>query len=159
MPKVTIRQNYVLVTFGGAGGQHACAIARPLDMRQILIHPYAGVLSAYGIGLADVRRHREVSVLKRLTPETLQGLEEVFDDLVTSAIEDVIREEVPSDRIGEPLRSLDLRYEGIESSINIPQPDNGDYASAYEVLHEQMFGYRRPGVRSRLSRQGSRSSA
>ncbi|MEZ6145831.1 MAG: hydantoinase B/oxoprolinase family protein [Planctomycetaceae bacterium] len=114
-------------------------------MRQILIHPYAGVLSAYGIGMADVRRHREVSVLKRLTPEPLRDLEEVFNDLATAAIGDVIREEVPSDRIGEPLHSLDLRYEGIEASINIPEPDKGDYASAYESLHEQMFGYRRSG--------------
>ncbi|MCA9111402.1 MAG: hydantoinase B/oxoprolinase family protein, partial [Planctomycetaceae bacterium] len=137
--------DYVLVTFGGAGGQHACAIARALGMRQILIHPYAGVLSAYGIGLADVRRHREVSVLKRLTPETLRDLEDVFNDLASAAIGDVIREEVPSDRIGTPLRSLDLRYEGIESSINIPQPEDDDFASAYESLHEQMFGYRRPG--------------
>ncbi len=137
--------DYVLVTFGGAGGQHACAIARALGMRQVLIHPFAGVLSAYGIGMADVRRQREVSVLKRLTPEALSELEAVFAGLETSTIEDVIHEEVPSDRIGSPQRSLDLRYEGIESSINIPQPDDGDFASTYESLHEQMYGYRRPG--------------
>ncbi|MBX3438472.1 MAG: hydantoinase, partial [Planctomycetaceae bacterium] len=64
--------DHVLVTFGGAGGQHACAIARKLGMRQILIHPYAGLLSAYGIGLADVRRHQERAVLQRLSEQTLK---------------------------------------------------------------------------------------
>jgi 5-oxoprolinase (ATP-hydrolysing) len=55
--------DYVLVTFGGAGGQHACALARALGFRQVLIHPLAGLLSAYGIGLADVRRFGEAAVL------------------------------------------------------------------------------------------------
>ncbi|MCA9077847.1 MAG: hydantoinase B/oxoprolinase family protein [Planctomycetaceae bacterium] len=137
--------DYVLVTFGGAGGQHACAIARSLGMKQVLIHPYAGVLSAYGIGMADVRRQRETSVLKRLSDETLHELEAVFTELETATTDDVRREDVPAERITPPLRSLDLRYEGIEASINIPQPDDGDYASAYESLHEQMYGYRREG--------------
>ncbi|MFN5728245.1 MAG: hydantoinase/oxoprolinase family protein, partial [Pseudanabaena sp.] len=53
---------YVLCCFGGAGGQHACAIADVLGMTQVFIHPYAGVLSAYGIGLADVRTIRDRSV-------------------------------------------------------------------------------------------------
>lgn len=137
--------DYVLVTFGGAGGQHACAIARSLGMRQVLIHPYAGVLSAYGIGMADVRRQRETSVLKRLSNETLRDLEAVFSELEMATTDDVLREDVPAERITPPLRSLDLRYEGIESSINIPQPEDDDFASAYESLHEQMYGYRRDG--------------
>ena len=136
---------YVLVTFGGAGGQHACAIARLLGMRRILIHPFAGILSAYGIGLADVRRHREASVLKPLTPEKLEELAGTFSELELLAVQDVRRDDIPPERIDPPLRSLDLRYEGIESVINVPQPDDGDYAQAYEALHEQMYGYRRTG--------------
>ena len=69
--------DYVLVTFGGAGGQHACAIARELGIRDVLVHPYAGILSAYGMGLADVRRFGQQSVLRPLDSSTLEDLEQV----------------------------------------------------------------------------------
>ena len=132
---------YVLVTFGGAGAQHACALARLLGMRQILIHPFAGIFSAYGIGLADVRRHREASVLARLTPESLQTVEATFAELERQAVDDVRRDGVPAEQIEPPLRSLDLRYAGVEASINVPEPEDGDYAAAYEAAHKQMYGY------------------
>ena len=137
--------DYVLVTFGGAGGQHACAIAKLLGIWQILLHPFAGILSAYGIGLADVRRHREASVLKRLDDSTLSAVGTVLDRLEHAAIEEVIADGIPKENITSPVRSLDLRYEGIESTINIPQPEDNDYRAAYEAMHEQMFGYRREG--------------
>jgi 5-oxoprolinase (ATP-hydrolysing) len=136
---------YVLVSFGGAGGQHACALARLLGMSRVLIHPYAGILSAYGIGLADVRSHRERAVLQPLTTETLAGLEGLFEEMEQAARADVRREEILADRIDRPVRSLDLRYQGIESTINVLQPDDGDYRGRYEALHEQMYGYRRAG--------------
>src|SRR5690606_16125693 len=71
----------VLATFGGAGAQDACAIARSLGIRQVLIHRFAGILSAYGIGLADVRRFSERSVLKPCSDETLRELETEFADM------------------------------------------------------------------------------
>jgi 5-oxoprolinase (ATP-hydrolysing) len=135
--------DYVLVTFGGAGGQHACAIARMLGVRQILLHPFAGILSAYGIGLADVRRHREAPVLGRIGPQTLAELEPTFLDLEQAAVEEVRQDGIRDEQIDPPLRSLDMRYEGIESTLTIPQPADGDYRAAYEALHQQMFGYRR----------------
>ncbi len=137
--------DHVLVTFGGAGGQHACAIARTLGMRQVLVHPYAGILSAYGMGLADVRRHRECSVLRRLSADSLAEMEPTFAAMETAAIEEIQREDVPSSHIAPPERSLDLRYEGVEATINVPQPADGDYAAAYEAQHEQLYGYRRSG--------------
>ncbi len=137
--------DHVLVTFGGAGGQHACAIARTLGIRQVLIHPYAGILSAYGMGLADIRRHRECSVLKRLSADSLAELEPTFAALEAAAIDDIQFEDVPSDRISAPERSFDLRYEGVEATINVPQPSDGDYTTAYEARHEQLYGYRRSG--------------
>lgn len=137
--------DYVLVTFGGAGGQHACAIARTLGIRQILIHPYAGILSAYGIGLADIHRHRECSILKRLSDVALSGLEQTFSELEEAAINEIRAEDVPADCILSPSRSLDLRYEGVEAAINVPQPDDGDYGAAYEARHERLYGYRRSG--------------
>lgn len=137
--------DYVLVTFGGAGGQHACAIAALLGIRQILIHPLAGILSAYGIGLADVRRHREAPVLELLSGETLSALEDQLASLERLAIDDVLAEGIAPDRLLPATRSLDLRYLGVESFINIPRPEDGDYRREYERLHQQLFGYRRPG--------------
>lgn len=137
--------DYALVTFGGAGGQHACALAEELGVRSILAHPLAGVLSAYGIGLADVRRQAERSVLRPWTPAALADLEPVFQEVETLLLTEVRSEGVAEPQITTPARSLDLRYQGVESAINIPQPDDGDYARAYEAAHEQLYGYRRTG--------------
>jgi 5-oxoprolinase (ATP-hydrolysing) len=137
--------DYVLVTFGGAGGQHACALARALGFQQVLIHPLAGLLSAYGIGLADVRRFGEAAVLKPYSAATLEELEPIFVELERRAAREVRDEGVPSERIRRPIRSLDLRYRDIEATINIPRPEDGDYARRYEELHQQLYGYRRTG--------------
>ena len=85
-------KEYALVTFGGAGGQHACAVADELGIETILVHPLAGILSAYGIGLADVRRHAEQSILTRLSTETLTEVHSLFD-----AMEERLREEILSE--------------------------------------------------------------
>jgi 5-oxoprolinase (ATP-hydrolysing) len=137
--------DYVLVPFGGAGPQHACAMARALGIHTILVHPHAGVLSAYGIGLADVRRMREQAVLKLYSPAVLRGLEPVFQALSAVARSEVLADRVPESNIRTPSRSLDMRYQGIESTINVPQPADGDFAARYEQLHEQLYGYRRAG--------------
>jgi 5-oxoprolinase (ATP-hydrolysing) len=137
--------DYVLVAFGGAGGQHACAVARELGVRQILISPQAGVLSAYGIGLADVRRYGERSVLEPYSPETLAKLEPVWRELAETARREVLADGVAAEFVGPPVRSLDLRYRGVEATLNVPLPADGDFAARYEQLHEQLYGYRRPG--------------
>ena len=134
--------DYVLVTFGGAGGQHACAIARALGIRRILIHPYAGILSAYGMGLADVRRFGEQAVLKPYSGETLGGLELLFERLEQQARSEVLAEQIPPEQILSPIRSLEMRYQGVEATINVTCPADGDYAAEYERLHEQLYGYR-----------------
>ncbi|HUE13907.1 MAG TPA: hydantoinase B/oxoprolinase family protein [Planctomycetaceae bacterium] len=136
---------YVLVTFGGAGGQHACAIARALGIRQVLIHPHAGVLSAYGIGLADVRRFRERAVLQPYSVETLAALERLFLEIETAARREVLADGVTEAHVRPPIRSLDLRYQGVESAINVVRPADGDFAARYGELHEQLYGYRRDG--------------
>ncbi|QDU38742.1 Acetophenone carboxylase gamma subunit [Maioricimonas rarisocia] len=137
--------DYALVTFGGAGGQHACAIARSLGTHQILLHPYAGILSAYGMGLADVRRFGEQSVLKTCSADTLEEIEPAFQQLEERLRDDVIAEGVPADQVQPGRRSLDMRYVGVESTINVPLPEDGNYAARYEELHEQLYGYRHTG--------------
>jgi len=133
--------DYVLVTFGGAGAQHACSIAAELGIQDVLVHPFAGILSAYGMGLADVRRFAERSVLRPFDDETLADLEEVFAELEDQASEEVRAEGVLDERIARPLRTLEIRYQGVEAAIAVPRPDDGDYASRYAQLHQQLYGY------------------
>lgn len=133
--------DYALTTFGGAGAQHACGIARSLGIHTILIHPFAGILSAYGMGLADIRRHGERAVLDRYSNETLERIEPLFTELEDAAREQVADEGIAPEHIGLPTRSLDMRYQGAESTINVARPDDGDYAAAFEAFHEQLYGY------------------
>ena len=146
--------DYALVTFGGAGAQHACALARSLGMTRILSHPHAGVLSAYGIGLADVRRLKEQSVLKPLSGETLGELEPLFRELERAARDEVVAEGISPQFIDTPIRSLELRYRGIEGTILIEAlavAESGDhdtsahsfdhYANSYAERHRQLYGY------------------
>ena len=76
---------YVLATFGGAGGQHACAVADALGMTEVLIHPLAGVLSAYGMGLASVTAMRETAVEAELSGGLLARLDQVAGELEAAA--------------------------------------------------------------------------
>lgn len=133
--------DYALVCFGGAGAQHACVMAESLGMRRILIHPLASLLSAYGIGLADVRRFGERSILRRYDDIASEELELIFTDLEQSARAEVVAEGVPPERMKPPIRSLDLRYVGVESVIRVTCPDDGDYAAKYAEIHQQLYGY------------------
>ncbi|MDA0835457.1 MAG: hydantoinase B/oxoprolinase family protein [Planctomycetota bacterium] len=133
--------DYVMVTFGGAGAQHSCALARELGMSRILIHPWAGVLSAYGIGLADVRRFGEQAVLKPYSDDVVGEIEPLFRDIERRLRSEVQSEGVPDERIVPPRRSLDLRYKWVEAIINVTRPEDGDYAREYAAAHRQLYGY------------------
>ncbi|MBX3452070.1 MAG: hydantoinase B/oxoprolinase family protein [Planctomycetaceae bacterium] len=144
--KVSVAKGYdpadhVLVTFGGAGGQHACELARLLGIGRVLSHPHAGLLSAYGIGLADVRRFREQAILKPYIPDTLSELEPLLARLTEEATQEVVAEGVSLDQIEPPRVALDLRYAGVESVITVEHPDDGDYAAAYAEQHRRLYGY------------------
>jgi 5-oxoprolinase (ATP-hydrolysing) len=134
-------RDYVLVAFGGAAGQHACAVARELGMRHVLLHPDAGLLSAYGIGQADVARHKAQGVYQPYTAAALQSLEPLFEQLIDAARREVLAEGILPERI-TVRRSLDLRYQGVDAFINVAQPADGDYTAAYVAAHERLYGYR-----------------
>ncbi len=136
---------YVLVCFGGAGAQHACEMAKSLGMNRVLIHPLASLLSAYGIGLADVRRFGERSVLKPYSTEQLVELDTLFAELEQTARAEVVAEGIPAERIQPAVKSLDLRYAGVEATIRVTSPADGDYAAKYEELHRQLYGYAHSG--------------
>ena len=136
---------YILVCFGGAGAQHACEMAESLGMNRVLIHPLASLLSAYGIGLADIRRFGERSVLKPYSAEQLAELESLFAELEQTARAEVSAEGIASERISPAVKSLDLRYAGVEATIRVTCPPDGDYAAKYEELHLQLYGYAHSG--------------
>lgn len=135
--------DYVLVPFGGAGGQHACALAAELGMRQILIHPDAGVLSALGIGMAEHARHRSAGVYRPLDNATLAVVAETFEQLRGEAIAELqveMRGERLEDRV-EVRRSLDLRYRGVDQAMTISEPTDSDWRAAFEAEHRRRYGY------------------
>ncbi len=133
--------DYVLVSFGGAGAQHVCAVARLLGARRVLVHPYSGILSAYGIGLADVRRFAERSLLMPLTSQNVLEARRVFEELAAQARAEVLGEGVSEAGLRPPVRWLELRYIGVDATILVEAPEDDDWRTAYEERHRQLYGY------------------
>lgn len=134
-------RDYVLIPFGGAGGQHACPIARELGIKKILFHPYGSILSAYGIGMADVKKFAQQDVGRPYNQEVLDSVEDMFLRMEAELHSEILKEGVPAERIKPARRMLDLRYAGQESTLTIPQPDDGDYKLAFEARHRLHYGF------------------
>jgi 5-oxoprolinase (ATP-hydrolysing) len=138
-------RDYVLVAFGGAAGQHACAVARELGMRRVLLHPDAGILSAFGIGQADVARHRAAGVYRPYSETAVAELEPTVVRLADEARREVLSEGIAPERT-EVRTSLDLRYRGLDAWLTIAQGQGSfSYAEAYEAEHQKLYGYRHEG--------------
>ncbi|MDH5750982.1 MAG: hydantoinase B/oxoprolinase family protein [Deltaproteobacteria bacterium] len=134
-------KEHVLACFGGAGGQHACAISRSLGIREILIHRFGGILSAYGMGMADVVRDLQAPLDSGpATPENLAAIEDRFAGLEREGREQLEAEGLPADRITLK-RYLNLRYEGSVTTIMVPCPADGDYQRAFRETHLQEYGF------------------
>ncbi len=131
---------YVLATFGGAGGQHACAVADALGIRKVLIHPLAGVLSAYGMGLADVGAIRESAVEAPLSQQLLPELAAVCETLEAGARAELEREGVASSGIRR-VRRAHLRYEGTDTALPVPMGPLGEMVQAFEAAYRQRFSF------------------
>ncbi len=127
---------YTLACFGGAGGQHACRVAYALGMERILIHPFAGVLSAFGIALAEVKTIRDASWLKPLSDDFAKGLSK----LEQVARRNLADQGVEDERIGFRHRAR-LRSAGSDTTIEVDIGDPGDMRAAFEALHRKRFGY------------------
>lgn len=135
-------RNDVLVAFGGAAAQHACAVADELEMRKVLLHPAAGILSALGIGMAEVTVHREQGIYDLLDRTPQKDLEQIFAMLEQQAIEELPTNLHTSDPNSLSLtRSLDLRFKGIDQSITIHEPDDRDFLSSYEQTYLARTGF------------------
>jgi 5-oxoprolinase (ATP-hydrolysing) len=134
---------YLLNVFGGAGGQHACAVADALGMTRVLIHPLAGVLSAYGIGLADIIAMREQAVEAPLTPALLAGLPDLIAPLERSARDEVSAEGVPEHRITAVHRAH-LRYEGTDTAVIVPVGSLAEMTAGFEAEYSRRFSFLMP---------------
>ena len=129
---------YALTTFGGAGGQHACAVADALGIRTVLVPPMAGVLSALGIGLADTTAMREQSVEIRLETAAMLRVGAVADSLEQTARAELLDEGVPAARIHVARRAR-LRYEGTDTAV--PSTGLDAMIVAFEASHPATYSF------------------
>ena len=134
---------YTLCSFGGAGGQHACRVADALGMRRVFIHPLAGVLSAYGMGLADVRALRQQAVEAGLSEATLADCAAQFATLDAAARRDVLEQGVPMERI-RCERTLHLKYEGTDTTLAVPAAGIPAVTAEFERRYRQQYGFLMP---------------
>ncbi len=136
---------YTLCCFGGAAGQHACLVADALGMTRAFIHPLAGVLSAYGMGLADVRALRQQAVEAELSPAALEATGITFDNLETVARDEVARQGVAAGRI-ECNRTLHVKYDGTDTTLEIPVASTpAPIVAEFERRYRQQYGFLMPG--------------
>jgi 5-oxoprolinase (ATP-hydrolysing) len=131
---------YLLNVFGGAGGQHACAVADALGMTRVLIHPLAGVLSAYGIGLADIIAMREQAVEAPLTGDLLARLPEITGPLADDARAEVAAEGGNARRITVTHRAH-LRYQGTDTAVIVGVGSLADMTAAFEAEYSRRFSF------------------
>ncbi|MBW4611235.1 MAG: hydantoinase/oxoprolinase family protein [Hassallia sp. WJT32-NPBG1] len=140
---------YVLCCFGGAGAQVACLIADTLGMKKIFLHPYAGVLSAYGMGLADVRAIRERGVEQPLTQASIPQLQNLMKNLEVQGREEFethqVAEESAEVRGGyeeELVRKVNLKYEGTNSTLSVNFAlDVAVMREEFEIEHKSRYGF------------------
>jgi 5-oxoprolinase (ATP-hydrolysing) len=134
---------YVLATFGGAGGQHACAVADALGMTTVLIHPLAGVLSAYGMGLADVTAMRESAVEAELSDDALADAAGLVERLEAEARDELGADGIPGHH-ARSVRRAHLRYAGTDTALSVPLTGKTGLVSAFEAAYRQHFSFLMP---------------
>ncbi|CDM92783.1 hydantoinase B/oxoprolinase family protein [Limnospira indica] len=130
---------YTLCCFGGAGGQHACAIADTLGITRVFIHPYAGVLSAYGMALADVGNIREKAIEATLNEHLLADITPVLADLETEMRSELDPHNSPNDIV---FYRANLKYQGTDSTLTVPfSPQVEPMKAAFETEHRTRYGF------------------
>ncbi|MBK1987346.1 hydantoinase/oxoprolinase family protein [Sphaerospermopsis aphanizomenoides BCCUSP55] len=131
---------YVLCCFGGAGGQVACLIADTLGMKKIFLHPFAGVLSAYGMGLADVRATRVTGVEQPLNQSLIPELQQLMASLEIQARNELNHEE--STLAVEVIKKVNLKYEGNNSILTVDFfTDIAEMKRQFETEHKLRYGF------------------
>ena len=134
---------YTLCCFGGAGGQHACLVADALGMTRVYIHPFAGVLSAYGMGLADLRILREQAIERRLADKAMPELAAALDRLAEAGAAEMRAQGIAPGHI-RVLRNAHVKYEGTDTPLVVPHGDRARIVGAFEAAHKQRYGFLMP---------------
>jgi len=132
--------DYILNCFGGAAGQHACLVAEALGISQVLLHPLAGVLSAYGMGLADIRSLQEKSLELKLEPQNMEPIENAILELTNRAREELLAQNQPPEQI-EVQPKLHIRYQGSDIPLEIPFSTIQKMTEEFKRAHRQRFGF------------------
>ncbi|HEX2543832.1 MAG TPA: hydantoinase/oxoprolinase family protein, partial [Ramlibacter sp.] len=135
---------YTLQCFGGAGGQHACLVADALGMSRVFVHPLAGVLSAYGMGLADQNVIREQAVEVILSPESLPDIARRLDGLAAAAQAELQRQQVSANAV-QVRRRVHVRYQGSDSALVVPHGTQDEIVAGFEQAYRQRFSFLMPG--------------
>ena len=131
---------YTLQCFGGAGGQHACLVADALGMTKVFVHPLAGVLSAYGMGLADQTVMREQAVEAPLEEAALAGIAAQLDALATAAVDELQRQQVGQGPVAVH-RRVHVRYAGSDAALVVPFGDHASILAGFELAYRQRFAF------------------
>ncbi|MFW2349801.1 hydantoinase B/oxoprolinase family protein [Qipengyuania sp.] len=137
--------DYALACFGGAAGQHACLVADALGIRNVLIHPMAGVLSAYGIGLSDQRIVRQRAVEQELDETVLKTARVILDELQEECQADVETDGFDVAR-ARFQRRFSVRYAGTDTAIEVPEGSVAEIRTAFEAKYRQRFTFTTPEV-------------
>ena len=134
---------YTLQCFGGAGGQHACGVADALGMTRIFVHPLAGVLSAYGMGLADQIAMREASVELSFDNAGLDAARARLAELGQAAADELLAQGVPAQAL-QRRETLHLRYQGTDTALAVPLSALEVAREAFEAAYRQRFAFLMP---------------
>ncbi len=132
---------YTLCCFGGAAGQHACAVADALAMTRVFIHPFAGVLSAYGMGLADQAALKEKAVEAKLGEAKLEG---EIEELAKAAKAELVSQGVEEKGI-RVLRRVHLKYEGTDTALIVSLGSADEMRRQFESAYQKQFSFLMPG--------------
>ena len=134
-------RRHAMVVFGGAGGQYACLVARRLGIRSLVFHPYAGALSAFGMGVANFEWHGERDAGRASLDDPLPARwENAFAELEASG-RAALKRDAGTSAGWHVRRQVALRYRGTETEIAVDWANSGSMRSAFETLHRREFGY------------------
>jgi 5-oxoprolinase (ATP-hydrolysing) len=131
---------YTLQCFGGAGGQHACLVADALGMTRVFVHPYAGVLSAYGMGLADQSVIREQAVELLLADNALAEVSGKLDGLAQAASAELQSQDIGSGAV-QVHRRVHVKYQGTDTALVVPFGSLASMEAAFEKAYKQRFAF------------------
>ena len=131
---------YTLCCFGGAAGQHACQVADALGIDRVFIHPYAGVLSAYGMGLAELRVMREAALEEVLQAGMMKRVMRRLDELAAEGRAEMGRQGIAEGQMSV-VKKVHLRYEGSDTPLIVDFGSRQDIIAGFEAAHHQRFGF------------------